>query len=132
MVDNIDETIELFERCLMQSYNKAGQELAELRQKNARSTNEEIHQFYEIGSLILNDDIADNQLREKIFEQVLPENLSEAVAECPQIMRPIDDNYFDLWAEKYSYFRRFVPHFLEILELPATAITKIYGKRLSC
>lgn len=116
LVDITDETIELFDRCLMQSYNKAGQELDELRQKNARSTNEKIHLFYEIGSLILNDEIADNQLREKIFESVKPWNLSEAIAECPQIMRPPDDNYFDLWAEKYSYFRRFVPHFLKIIE----------------
>jgi TnpA family transposase len=116
LTDIIDETIELFDRCLMNSYNKAGQELDELRQKNARSTNEKIHLFYEIGSLILNNEIADNQLREKIFESVNPENLSEAVAECPLIMRPMDDNYFDLWANRYSYFRRFVPHFLQTLE----------------
>jgi TnpA family transposase len=116
LIDIIDETIELFDRCLMQSYSKAGQELDELRQKNSRSTNEKIHLFYEIGSLILDPEIADAQLREKIFESVNPENLSEAVAECPRIMRPMDDNYFDLWAERYSYFRRFVPHFLSILE----------------
>lgn len=73
LIDIIDETIELFDRCLMQSYNKAGQELDELRQKNARSTNEKLYLFYKIGSLILNDDIADNQLREKIFESVKPE-----------------------------------------------------------
>ena len=88
----------------MQSYSKAGQELDELRQKNARSTNEKIYLFYEIGSLILDHEIADAQLREKIFESVKPENLSEAVAECPLIMRPMDDNYFDLWAERYSFF----------------------------
>ena len=103
----------------MHSYSKAGQELDELRQRNARSTNEKIHLFYEIGSLILNNEIADNQLREKIFESVKPKNLSEAVRECPQIMRPMDDNYFDLWAERYSYFRRFVPHFLQALEFVA-------------
>jgi hypothetical protein len=114
LIDIIDETIELFDRCLMQSYSKAGQELDELRQKHSRSTNEKIHLFYEIGSLILDPEIADAQLREKIFESVKPENLSEAVAECPLIMRPMDDNYFDLWAERYSYFRRFVPHFLSI------------------
>ena len=119
LTDIIDETIELFDRCLMHSYSKAGQELDELRQKNARSTNEKIHLFYEIGSLVLNNEIADNQLREKIFEAVKPESLSEAVAECPLIMRPMDDNYFDLWAERYSYFRRFVPHFLKTLEFAA-------------
>ena len=112
----IDETIELFDRCLMQSYNKAGHELDELRQKNAGSTNKKIHLFYEIGSLILDDEIADDQLRERIFQAVKPENLSEAVAECPVIMRPVDDNYFDLWASRYGYFRRFVPHFLKALE----------------
>lgn len=119
LIDIIDETIELFDRCLMHSYSKAGQELEELRQKNARSTNEKIHLFYEIGSLILNNEIADDQLREKIFESVKPENLSDAVRECPIIMRPMDDNYFDLWAERYSYFRRFVPRFLKTMEFVA-------------
>jgi TnpA family transposase len=116
LVDIIDETIELFDRCLMQSYNKAGQELKELRQKNARSTNEKVYLFYEIGLLILNNEIPNDQLRERIFEAVKPDNLSKAVAECPIIMRPRDDNYFDLWAHRYSYFRRFVPHFLKTLE----------------
>ena len=88
----------------------------ELRQKNARSTNNKIHLFYEIGSLILDDEITDEWLREKIFQAVNPQDLSEAVAECPVIMRPMDDNYFDLWASRYSYFRRFVPHFLQTLE----------------
>jgi TnpA family transposase len=100
----------------MHSYNKAGQELDELRQKNARSTNNKIHLFYEIGSLILDDEITDERLRETIFQAVNPQDLSEAVAECPVIMRPMDDNYFDLWASRYSYFRRFVPHFLQTLE----------------
>jgi hypothetical protein len=67
----------------------------------------------------LNNEIADNQLRERIFEAVKPENLSEAVAGCPLIMRPMDDNYFDLWAERYSYLRRFVPHFFQTLEFVA-------------
>ncbi len=69
-----------------------------------------------IGSLILADEITDERLREKIFQALNPQDLSEAVAECPVIMRPGDDNYFDLWASRYSYFRRFVPHFLETLE----------------
>lgn len=119
LTDIIDETIELFDRCLMHSYSKAGQELDELRQRNARSTNEKIHLFYEIGTIVLNNEIADDQLRQKIYEAVKPENLSEAVAECPLIMRPMDDNYFDLWAERYSYFRRFVPYFLKTLEFAA-------------
>lgn len=88
----------------MHSYSKAEQELDELRQKNARSTNQKIHLFYEIGSLILNNEIADNQLREKIFEAVKPKSLSEAVAGCSLIMRPMDDNYFDLWAKDTVIF----------------------------
>lgn len=119
LVDVIDETSELFDRCLMHSYSQAGPELDELRQRKARSTNEKIHLCYEIGALILNDEIADNQLREKVFASVQPENLSEAVRACSLIMRPMDDNYFDLWAERYSYFRRFVPHFLKNLEFVA-------------
>ncbi len=118
MIDLIDETIELFDRCLMHSYSKAGQELDEFRQKNARSTNQKIHLFYEIGSLILNNEIADNQLREKFLKRS-NRKICRKRCGCPLIMRPMDDNYFDLWAERYSYFRRFVPHFFKTLEFVA-------------
>lgn len=112
LTDVMDETIDLIDRCLMQSYAKAGQELEELRNRNARSTNEKVSLLREIGLLILDGEIAASQLREKIYQTVKPEDLKLMVADCEKVMRPADDNYFDLWAERYSYFRRFVPKFL--------------------
>ncbi len=39
-----------------------------------------------------------------------------AVAEADRIVRPLDDNYFDLLAQRYSYLRQCVPAFLAAFE----------------
>jgi hypothetical protein len=38
------------------------------------------------------------------------------VEESEKLMRPADDNYYDFFAEQYSYLRQFTPDFLEALE----------------
>jgi TnpA family transposase len=116
LVDVIDETIDLFDRCLAQSYAKAGRELEEFRKSVARATNEKVYLFQELASLILDPSITDSELRPRIYEAVKPEALRAAAEECAKIVRPLDDSYFDLLADKYGYFRRFVPRLLEAFE----------------
>jgi TnpA family transposase len=116
LVDVMDETIDLFDRCLAQSYAKAGRELEDFRKSVARATNEKVYLFQELASLILDPSITDSELRPHIYKAVKPETLRAAAEECAQIIRPLDDSYFDLLANKYGYFRRFVPRLLQAFE----------------
>ena len=51
--------------------------------------------------------------RATIYRRVLPEeDLAAAVDDADRIMRPLDDDYFDLLADRYSHLRRFAPALL--------------------
>ena len=111
--DVTDEVIDLFDRALTNSYARARRELDEFRRSIARSTNEKVVLFRAMGRVVLDTSISDADLRAAIYRQVLPEeDLAAAVADADQIMRPLDDDYFDLLAERYSHLRQFVPSLL--------------------
>lgn len=112
LTDAIDETVDLFDRYLTDAYARAGRELHEFRQRVARATNEKVRLFQMVGRILLNLDIPDAQIRALIYQQIRPEELEAAVAECEQIMRPPDDSYFDLLATRYSNLRQARPTLL--------------------
>ena len=116
LTETIDEAIDLFDRYLQTAYSRAGRELDEFRRSAARSTNEKVKLFQTVGSILINDEIPDTQIREFVFQMISPERLRFAVEECEQIMRPLDDSYFDLLATRYGNLRQFAPYFLEIFD----------------
>lgn len=80
--------------------------------------------FHRVGSLILDDSIADEALRTSIFKHISPEDLKAAVADANAIMRP--EGYdcrsavrFDFLEKRYSYIRQFSPALLA--EVPFTS-----------
>jgi hypothetical protein len=110
--DTTDKVVDLFDRCLATAYARAGRELEEFRRSMARSTNEKVLLFRELGRLVLDATVTDDQLRAQIYQKVSPDELEVAVAEADRIVRPLGDNYFDLLAQRYSYPRQCVPAFL--------------------
>ena len=117
--DITDEIVDLFNSYLAQAYRRAGRELEEFRQAAAKTTNEKLSLFHKVGRAVLDTTIADRKLRSAIYEQVPQTKLQTAIEECAQLMRPVDDHYFDFLAERYSTLRSFVPEFLEVLEFQA-------------
>lgn len=115
LLDITDETIDMFDRYLTQAYARAGRELDIFRKSVARTTNEKIKLFRELGHIVLNTDINDFQLRQTIYKFIAPEILKSAVDECDLIIRPADDSYFDFLRNRYSHFRQFTPDFLSAL-----------------
>ncbi len=112
MEEITDELVELYDRCLAQSYSRAGRELDQFRLTNARATNQKVLLFREIGRLVLDPSVSDGQLRQTIYRHVPADKLLAAVEECDQLVRPLDDSYFDFLARRYSHIREFAPAFL--------------------
>lgn len=113
LVDITDEAIEMYDRCLWEAYARAGHDLKDFRESVARTTNEKVKLFRDIGHIILDPDVADAELRKAIYASVPPEMLRTEVEECNEIIRPPDDNYFDFMENRYGYIRRFAPAFLQ-------------------
>jgi hypothetical protein len=113
LVDITDETIDMFDRCLADAYSRAGRDLDNERISKAKATNEKVILFREIGSVILEEQISDLQLRNVIYQRIPKEKLQAAVDECDELIRPLDDSYFDFLESRYSYIRQFAPAFLD-------------------
>lgn len=113
LVETTDEVVDLYLRCLADTEARARRDLAEFRQTTAQAANENLHLFQTLSTILLDPEVADDQVRTTIFQQISQQRLQVALAECQRIIRPLDDNYFDFLAQRYSYLRQFAPAFLE-------------------
>ena len=66
--------------------------------------------------IVVDPAIADPELRAAIYRHSSAEALAAAAAECDELIRPLDDSYFDLVAGRYGYLRQFTPSLLEALD----------------
>ena len=108
-----DEVVDLYDRCLAQSYARASRDLDEFRLAIAKATNEKVLLFRDIGHLVLDPSVSDGQLRQTIYQYVPADKLQAAVEECERLVRPLDDSHFDFLAHRYGHLREFAPAFLQ-------------------
>jgi TnpA family transposase len=92
-----DEVIEMFDRCLADAYARAGKDLEDFRKAMAQATNEKVHLFRELARAVLDPAIADPHLRPAIYTRLTPAVLRRAADEADQLVRPLDDSYFDFF-----------------------------------
>jgi len=113
--DIIDELVDLFDRCLAECNSRSKRSLKEFQLSVARTTNEKLMAFQEIGRILLDPAVPDWRLREAIYTQIPREDLRSSVEECDTLIRPKDDNCYDFLANRYAFIRRFAPEFLDAL-----------------
>ena len=119
LLHHTDVVIELFDQCMWGCHSEAKHELEECRKTMARSTNEKLQLLRELGYILLDDAIADPDVRAVSFERVPKQVLQEAIAETQGLIRPRPDDAIDFFAKRYSYLRQFVPLWLQTLTLRA-------------
>jgi TnpA family transposase len=112
----IDDAIDMFVRCMTDTYARAGRELNERRLKVAGATEEKVRMFHELVGLVVDRDIPDEELRSTIFDRMTEEILLAALEDCKELVRPEDGGRVDLFADRYAYLRQFAPAFLAAFE----------------
>jgi hypothetical protein len=83
-------------------HSEAQQELEEFRKAMARSTNDKLKLFRELGQILLDDEIEDPDVRAVSFERVPKKVLQEAVDETQGLIRPRPDDAIDFFGKRYS------------------------------
>ena len=83
----------------------------------ARSTNEKLALFRELGTVLLDDNVEDPDVRAVSFARVPKKVLQEALEETQGLIRPRPDDAIDFFGKRYSYLRQFVPLWLQTLTL---------------
>src|SRR4051794_30948416 len=120
LIDLTDEALDLFDRCLAEAYHRASRDLEDFRLSVARSTNEKVRLFREIGRVVLDPEVKDAALRRTIYRHIPPDELRDAVEESDRIIRPLDDHYFDFLESRYTYLRQFTPEFIDAIAFRAS------------
>jgi hypothetical protein len=115
LVHHTDVAVELYDQCLWEYYGAAQKELKELRQTMARSTNEKLRMFREIGQVLLDAAIDDTAVRAISFARVPETALRAAVDDTAKLIRPRHDDAIDFFGTRYSTIRQFAPAFLHTL-----------------
>jgi TnpA family transposase len=118
-VELVDEVVDLFDRAIAAAFGRARRELEEFRQRTARATNEKVVLFTELVHLLLDPSISDDQLRSAIYSRLPEDRLRAAAEESERLMRPEDDNHFDLLAQRYAHLREFMPAVITALDVKA-------------
>ena len=114
-----DIVVELADQCLWASYSDARQELEEFRKTSARATNDTLVLFQALGTVLLDTAIDDAAVRAISFARVPEATLRAAVEETVGLIRPRPDAAIDFFGKRYSYFRQFVPPWLQTLTFHA-------------
>jgi TnpA family transposase len=114
-----DVAVELYDQCLWACYTDARQELEEFRHAAARSANETLIFFQELGQVLLDPAVDDAAVRAVSFQCVPEAVLRAAVADTAGLIRPRQDAAIDFFGKRYSYLRQFVPAWLRTLILHA-------------
>ncbi len=97
-----DETMDLFIHCLGDVDARARMDLKEFHLNEAKSTNEKVKLLKELGQVILDESVNNEQVRAEVFQKITPEALKAAIEDCQRLIRPDDDNHFDFLANRYS------------------------------
>jgi TnpA family transposase len=119
LLHHTDVAVELYAQCLWEYYSAAQKELKELRQTLARSTNEKLRLFRELGQVLLDTAIDDAAVRAVSFARVPEAVLRTAIEETAGLIRPRQDDAIDFFGTRYSTIRQFAPAFLQTLTLHA-------------
>jgi phage shock protein A len=101
LVHHTDVAVELYNQCLWEYYGAAQKELKELRQTMARSTNEKLRMFREIGQALLDAAVDDTAVRAMSFARIPEAVLRAAVEDTAKLIRPRHDdtiNFFGVSA----------------------------------
>ena len=115
----IDEVVEMFDACLWGCYTDAKKDLEDYQKRIAKSVNEKLRRFCELGEIVMDETVTDEALRRQIFKTLPAASLRLLLDETTQLIRPKNDAYVDFFANRYSYLRRFVPLFLKHLTFRA-------------
>ncbi|MDJ0799663.1 MAG: Tn3 family transposase [Calothrix sp. MO_167.B12] len=109
-----DETMDLYIHCLGDIDARARRDLKEFHLHEAKSTNEKVRLLKELGQVILDEGIKNEEVRASIYQKITPEKLQAVIEDCQRLIRPNDDNHFDFLANRYGYIRRFAPVFFAV------------------
>ncbi|MDX6719089.1 MAG: hypothetical protein QOJ63_1343 [Solirubrobacteraceae bacterium] len=115
----LDEILDRADQAVGDAHGQALRELRDLKAQTATAANEKVALFDLLVGLLLDDDVADDEVRARAWETMAPERWAAAREQAQAILRPLDDNHYAQLDGRYSHLRRFVPALIAALRFEA-------------
>ena len=97
-----DDLIEMVDQRLWQLYNQAKRNFDSDRLMASKTIDKKLKILQDIGQVLLDQNIEDNSVRAKAFENINPSELQVSLSETKQLIRPENDAYVDYFGKSYS------------------------------
>lgn len=115
--DSIDHIIEMLIKLFDKAEKAANNQIDVATRQKRKQIKASLEHFKIIGELILNDKITDDALREEIYDAIPKKQLAAQVVKTREWLSSKYSHVFHLLEDRYSYFRKFFPLFLEHVDL---------------
>jgi TnpA family transposase len=114
--DTIDQMVETHHKLMTRIYNHAQDDVDEQTRKQQRMIRGSLTTLHTMGQVILDQAIADESLRQTLFDKVDREKLTVQMADVETWLTGKYSHVFNLVVERFSYIRQFAPTLLEQLD----------------
>ncbi|MCA1697705.1 MAG: DUF4158 domain-containing protein [Actinobacteria bacterium] len=111
----LDEILDRADQAIGEAHGQALRELRDVKAQTATAANEKVALFDLLVGLLLDDRVADDEVRVRAWEAMAPERRAAARDQARAILRPLDDNHFAQLDGRYSHLRRYVPALIAAL-----------------
>lgn len=112
-----DETLDLYDNRIAQTYRSAKNELREHHLRLAESLQRKVWYLGRIARVVLDETVADDVVRPHIFDVIPRSQLAQLVEEIEAQQQALDEFHF--FGNRYAYFRRFFPTLIDTLHFYA-------------
>ena len=116
-----DDILLIFEKIVLDIFKRADRTYKQSRQRSLKDMDNAALLLAQLGKLVLDESIPEQQLRELIFRKIPPHTISGAVAQVTALTRSHDKVYFQELDEKYRTIRLFLPKLLAHVQFRGNA-----------
>jgi TnpA family transposase len=109
-----DEILDLYDKRIAQGQCDAKRDFRDYRLQRSEALQQQIGYFSYIAGVILDDEVADEAVRPRIFDAIPRSQLAQLMVESQAQQQALDERHF--FGNRYSYFRRFFPKLIEALK----------------
>ena len=117
----LDDALDVLDLLITQTVAQARKLGKKQRLRTLRDLDRAAIDLRKVVTILLDEQIADDGLREQAFACVRPERLQEAIETVERLARPPNDNYHQELVERYNKVRRFLPTLLKTVQFQATS-----------
>lgn len=114
-----DEVLELFDAALGTTDRRARSALERRRKTKTIATRSIVAHFEQIGAIVMDNDVSDGDLRERIIAAVGADELRLAVEESTDILVPDSLRHLEELKARYSQLRQHAPHVIAAFDFIA-------------